>query len=325
MIYKLLRPFAKQSSGTVIVFLAVVAYFSSTPHYFEPGNLFALTRQYAEIGIIAAGMTLVIATGGIDISVGGTASLTSMLIGVLAVRHGIAVWPTCAIALAFSAAIGIINGYCIAYIKLQPVLVTLATMSLTRGLAQLLTSSQAISLEHLSSLQSLSIDDLSIPYFAVPVPSVILCSIFIGASILLRWTTYGRNWIAIGQSKPAAALSGLRTRRAEFQVYVILSILAGLAGILVSARTATAFPDAGANYEFEAITAVVLGGTSLVGGEGNLVGTLLGVATMAALRNGLSLEGQTDLVRTQVLALALVAAVIIDNGRKRLARRRQPA
>ncbi len=320
-----LTSLAERRAGTTIVFLAVIAYFASTPHFFETENLFTLTRQYAEIGIIAAGMTLVVATGGIDISVGGTASMTSMLIGLLAVRHGIPIWPACAMAIACAGMVGVINGYCIAYLRLQPVLVTLATMSLTRGLAQLVTKTQAISLERFSSLQALSMNDLAIPGLPIPIPALILGSVFAGTAVLLRKTVYGRHWLAAGQSEAAAQLSGLPVKRAKLLAYLILSLLAGLAGILVSARTATSFPDAGANYEFEAITAVVLGGTSLSGGEGSLIGTLVGVATMAALRNGLSLGGQTDIVRTQMLALALIAAVIIDNIRTRLIRGGQSA
>ncbi|MCC6485661.1 MAG: ABC transporter permease [Armatimonadetes bacterium] len=317
---RLVREIAKYRLGAVAVLIAVTIWFARTPHFFEAETLFGLTRQYAEIGIVAVGMTLVIATGGIDISVGGTAGMVSMLLGFLAVGHGWNIWAALGAAMICALGIGAVNGFAIARLGMEPVLVTLATMSLTRGIAYVLTQGTSLSLYSYDSFRAISSTDVALPGVSVPTPAIILLVTVAVAYVLLRQTVFGRQILALGQSEAAAKLAGIPVTRAKFQTYLLLSLLAGLAGALISSRSATAFADAGRNYEFEAITAVVLGGTSLSGGEGSLIGTLIGVATMAALRNGLALTGQSDLVRTQMLAVALIAAVVIDNARKKLIR-----
>ena len=313
---ELLGRIAAYRLGTHVIFFGLSAYFAATqPGFLDPANLLSLARQYAELGIVAVGMTLVIATAGIDISVGGIVGLTAMLIGTLGVTMGWNIWLAAGAGLAAAAAFGAINGFAIAYMGIQPVLVTLATMSLTRGIAYILTGGVSLSVTQ-PGFTALASSDIG----AVPTPTILMAAVFIVAAVVLRRTLYGRYLLALGQSEQAAALSGIRVRRVKFSAYFALALLGGLAGVLLTSRLATAFPDAGKNYEFEAITAVVLGGTSLAGGEGSLLGTLFGVATMAVLRNGLSLSGQTDMVRTQMLAVALITAVVIDLWRKRMLR-----
>ncbi len=314
----LIRRLAEYRLGTFIVFIFLFGYFSvAQPGFMDTGNLLSLARQYAELGMVAVGMTLVIATGGIDISVGGTVGMTSMLLGVLAAKLGWAVGAAAFTAVVAAAFVGAINGYAIAYLGMQPVLVTLATMSLTRGIAYILTSGTSIA-DFPPGFSAISAAVIAVPGLAIPAPAVIMLVTFALASVLLRRTILGRHILALGQSEAAAELSGISVRLTKFTAYLVLAVLSGLAGVLLTSRVSTAFADAGKNYEFEAITAVVLGGTSLTGGEGSLLGTLAGVATMAVLRNGLSLSGQSDLTRTQMLAIALIVAVLIDNVRKRL-------
>lgn len=310
---------ARQKLGAVVVLAGLTSYFAAVQDGFlDPYNLLSLARQYSELGLVAVGMTLVIATGGIDISVGGTVGMTSMLTGLIAVKLGLGMGAAVPVALAAAALVGALNGYAIAYLRMQPVLVTLATMSLTRGIAYIATSGVSLS-GFPAGFTALASTDFPISGLRVPLPALVTALTFAAAAVAMRRTSFGRAIIAIGQSEEAARLSGIGVRRTKFTAYFVLSLLAGVAGLMLTSRVSTAFPDAGRNYEFEAITAVVLGGTSLSGGEGSLLGTLAGVCTMAVLRNGMSLAGQSDLTRTQMLAVALIAAVLIDNLRRKLA------
>jgi len=307
---------ALQSAGSLVILAVLTVYFSATRDGFlDAGNLLSLARQYSELGLVAVGMTLVIAAGGIDISVGGTVGLTGMLLGVLVVQNGWDVLPAAVLALAVAGCVGALNGAAVAYLGMQPVLVTLATMSLTRGAAYVLTGGVSLS-GYPDGFTDFAAADLA--GTGIPLPAAITGAAFVAGAIVLRRTAFGRAVLACGASPEAAGLSGIRVRRVRFATYLILSLLGGAAGIMLTSRVSTSFADAGRNYEFEAITAVVLGGTSLSGGEASVLGTLAGVCTMAVLRNGLSLAGESDLTRTQMLAAALIAAVLIDNLRRRL-------
>ncbi len=308
---------ALHSAGSLSILAGLTVYFSLTQEAFLDGsNLLSLARQYSELGLVAVGMTLVIAAGGIDISVGGTVGLTGMLLGVLVTGCGWEVLPAALAALAAAGCVGAVNGFAVAYLGLQPVLVTLATMSLTRGAAYVLTGGVSLS-GFPARFTDLATTD--VPGTGIPLPVAVTAAAFVTGGVVLRRMAFGRAVLACGASPEAAELSGIRVRRVRFATYLVLSLLAGLAGIMLTARVSTSFADAGRNYEFEAITAVVLGGTSLTGGEASILGTLAGVCTMAVLRNGLSLAGESDLTRTQMLAAALLAAVLIDNLRRRLA------
>ncbi len=304
---------ALHSAGSLSILAGLTVYFSLTQEAFLDGsNLLSLARQYSELGLVAVGMTLVIAAGGIDISVGGTVGLTGMLV----TGCGWEVLPAALAALAAAGCVGAVNGFAVAYLGLQPVLVTLATMSLTRGAAYVLTGGVSLS-GFPARFTDLATTD--VPGTGIPLPVAVTAAAFVTGGVVLRRMAFGRAVLACGASPEAAELSGIRVRRVRFATYLVLSLLAGLAGIMLTARVSTSFADAGRNYEFEAITAVVLGGTSLTGGEASILGTLAGVCTMAVLRNGLSLAGESDLTRTQMLAAALLAAVLIDNLRRRLA------
>lgn len=310
---------AEYRLGAPLILLVLLIYFSSTsPNFLSPYNISTSARQYSELGLVAVGMTLVIATGGIDISVGGTVGMTSMVMGLLAISLGWNVAAAAAAGLGCAALIGIINGWAIAYLGLQPVLVTLATLSLTRGIAYILTSGTSLA-GYPPVFSALANGSVNVGAFPLPYPVFLTAAAFLAGWMVLRKTTFGRAVLAVGQSEGAAHLSGIHVRRTKFLCYLSLSLLAGVAGIMLTSRASTSFADAGRNYEFEAITAVVLGGTSLAGGEANMLGTLVGLATMAVLRNGMSLAGQSDFNRTQMLAAALIAAVLIDNLRRRFA------
>lgn len=304
-----------QLPGAYYALLVITIWFGLTqPAFLTLDNLAPLTRQYGEIGIIAIGMTLVIATVGIDISVGGTAGMASVIFAVLTVQSGVSVLPAALITLGGSLLVGIVNGIVIGRFKVQPVLVTLATMSATRGIAYIMTSGVSI-----AGLPSGFVAFSQAEFSALRISSsaVVLILIWVTAVVVVRQTAFGRQLLAVGENEKAARLSGINVFSVKLLAYGAASVLAGVAGLMVSSRMATGFPSAGETYEFEAITAVVLGGTSLAGGKANLAGTLAGIACMAALRNGLSLAGYDDLTRKQALAIVLLLAVALDSYRQR--------
>lgn len=288
----------------------------SRPEALNAADLLDLTRQYAELGMIAVGLTLVIGTGGIDISVGSTVGATSVVLGVLATRMGVNVWLAAGIALAVAAAIGAFNGWSVMRLRLQPVVVTLAAMSAARGLAYVLSGGMSMSgfPDTFTALGRLAPWNLMVPVGMLAITAV-------SGHLLLCSSTFGRGLLALGASEEAARLSGIAVRRIKLMVYLITGLLAGMAGVMTTARVITAVPDAGLGYEFEAITAVVMGGTKLNGGEATVIGTLLGVATMAVLRRWLNLMGATDIWKMLFLGVVLIAAVGLDIFRNWLAAR----
>lgn len=305
--------------GAAIVLTAVLVYFSLKAQQFHSAsNLRLLARQSASLAIVASAMTLVIATGGIDISVGSVLGLSAMTMGWALTRTGGNLAAACAAAMLAGSLVGLANGLLIAGARLPPILVTLATYAAARSGARLFNHGQSISYVPMSLYNLVDRTDLA----GVPLLFWWGMAALLGAALLLRLTTFGRSLLALGGNRTAARLSGIRVTRTETIVYVISGASAGFAAIIDVGMNATATPEAGLFLELVAITAVVLGGTSILGGEATLLGTTLGVATVGALLSGVRLLGLEDQVAWLFVGLALIAAVEAQrmSGRLRSAR-----
>ncbi|MDH7482440.1 MAG: ABC transporter permease [Armatimonadota bacterium] len=306
-----------------ILFVVVFAFFTmQTERFAAPDNLFNVARQYSELAVVSVGLTMVIITGGIDISVGSVVGLSSVLVGVLSSILGLNIWVSCVIAVFAGLGCGLINGLFITKAKLQPIVVTLAMMSAARGLAYVLTRGSSISgfPDAFAALGQKAIGP--IPWIGyIPLPVFIALILVMLGVLLLRRTALGRGIYAVGASEEASRLSGINVFRIKLFAYSFTGLLCGLGGVMMAARLVSSVPDAGANFEFEAITAVVMGGSSLRGGEGNITGTIIGVGVMAILRNGLNLIGVPDIWQGLFLGVVLILAVLADNLRNALRER----
>jgi ribose/xylose/arabinose/galactoside ABC-type transport system permease subunit len=307
-------------TGVAVVLACVLIYFSARlPAFHSTENLVLLAKQSTQLMLIAVGMTLVIATGGIDISVGSVVALCAMTLGAITVRtHG-------NLALAVIGAIltgclcGLVNGLFIARGKLPPILVTLAMYAAARAGASLFNNGGSIS-DIPPALNDI-VDHTRIA--GLPLLFWISMGALACGSLLLRRTTYGRKLLALGGNRTAARLSGVQTEHVEILVYTLSGALAGLVGVINTAMKATATPDAGQYLELTAIAAVVLGGTAITGGQATLLGTGLGVATIGTLISGIRLHGDEDRLAWFLIGAALLLAVEVQRARSR-PRRTQP-
>lgn len=314
-----------KESAVFALFVVVFATFAlQTEKFATPDNLFNVARQYSELAVVSIGLTLVIITGGIDISVGSVVGLSSVLLGIFAIVFGLNIWIACILAVLAGLACGTINGLVITKAKVQPIVATLAMMSAARGLAYALTEGYSRS-GFPDSFVALGQNALGpIPWVgSIPYSVPVALALVIFGIVLLRRTALGRGIYAAGAAEEAARLSGMDVFRLKLFAYSLTGLLCGLGGVMMTARMASAVPDAGAGFEFEAITAVVMGGSSLKGGEGNIVGTIIGVAVMASLRNGLNLIGVQNIWQMLFLGVVLILAVLADNVRMMIRSRRE--
>jgi ribose/xylose/arabinose/galactoside ABC-type transport system permease subunit len=299
--------------GVAIVLLAAILFFAvQRPDFHSPDNIRLLMKQSAELAVIATGMTLVIATGGIDVSVGSVVGLSGMMLAFVATRTHGNLLLACLAALGTGAACGLLNGLLIARAKLPPIIVTLATFAAARAAVQLFNNGGGIS-DLPPALQEL-FDHTNI--LNLPVLFWIGLLTLVGGWLILRRTKFGRELLSLGGNRTATRLAGVRTERVEILAYVLCGLLAGLAAIIVTARAASAEPNAGLYFELLAITAVVLGGTTITGGKATLLGTGLGVLTINVLVSGGRLYGQEDQVARFLVGAALLLAVEVQRARK---------
>ncbi|MEY2409513.1 MAG: rhamnose transport system permease protein [Verrucomicrobiota bacterium] len=272
---------------TVLVLLlaAEIVYFSVAGRRFGTvDNLANIVRHSVEIGLLALVMTPIILTGGIDLSVGSTLGLCAVLFGKLWRDGGLPPWAAGLCAVAIGAACGGLNALLITRLRLPPIIVTLGTFSLFRGLAEAITQGVDAFTNFPGSFLFLGTGQLA----GLPTQAWILAATAVGVWLLVHQTTFGRSFRAIGFAPEGARYAGLPVERRRALVYVLAGVVAGLAALTYTARFNTAKADAGLGYELLAITAVVLGGTSIFGGTGSVHGTLLGVAAIAVLNNGLT-------------------------------------
>lgn len=274
-------------------------------------NLLNIGQQTAIIAIIAVGMTYVIITAGIDLSVGSIIALSGVVLA-MALKSGMAMPLALFCGLAMGGLCGFVNGGLIAWGKLPPFIATLGMMSMARGLTLILSDGRSIS-SFSSSFRAFATGSV----FIFPMPLVIMFVVYLLAQFGLKRTALGRYAFAIGGNEEAAKLSGINVTAYKIAVYVLCGTLSGLAAIILTARLNAAQPTAGTMYELDAIAATVIGGTSLMGGEGSVIGTLIGALIMGVLKNGLTIMNVSSFIQQVVIGGAIITAVLIDMAIKK--------
>lgn len=293
--------------GILFALLATVLVFSSlTPTFLTASNLTNIVLQSSVNAIIAIGMTLVIILGGIDLSVGPVLALVAVVTATV-MLHGTSIPVAILVGLGIGVLAGLINGWLIAHLQLQPFIVTLGTMSLFRGLALIYTNGDPI-FQVPQAYRSI----FAGYYAGVPGPIVFLILVAILATVLLNFTRVGVYIKAIGGNEEASRLSGVAVRRYKILTYVMNGVLAALAGLVLVGRLGAAEPIAGSGYELDAIAAAAVGGTSMSGGKGNIPGTILGALILGALRSGLTLLNVQAFYQLLASGAIIIIAVVID-------------
>lgn len=306
-----------QRWGTVVVALVMFVIFSLTAeHFFTLQNMQNILRQVSITAVVAIGMTLVILIGGIDLSVGAVVLFSAAVMNSLLFNEVMTAVPAIITGIVAAALVGLINGFGVVKARISPVIVTLGMMVMIRGLGQMILwiNNSWLWVRHpiFTFVKTESI-------LSVPVPAVIMIVLYIIASIAMQKTPFGRHIYAIGGNERAAALCGVPVGRTKILVYMLTGLFAGIGGIMMSARLSAISPGVGTGLEFEAITAVILGGTSLSGGAGRVEKTLLGAIIVAMILNYMTIKGISPHYQRAVTGFIILAAAILDRlsrGRK---------
>lgn len=282
-----------------------------TPHFLTVSNLLNVAQQTSINAIVAVGMTFVILSGGIDLSVGSIVAVSGVVLGTL-LQQGQPLFVAVPASLAVGSACGLVNGALVSWGGLPPFIVTLGMMSVARGAALVFTEGRPVS-GFDEGFRSIATGSVGF----VPAPVVVMMAVYMLAHVALTRTTFGRYVYAIGGNEEATRLSGVHVRLHKSIIYGVSGLMSAVAAIILTARLNSAQPIAGMMYELDAIAATVIGGTSLMGGEGTLVGTLVGAFIMGVLRNGLNLLGVSSFLQQIVIGAVIVGAVLVDTVLKR--------
>ena len=303
-----------QNLGTILALIILMVFVSIlNPTFLQANNLMNLMRQLIINGFIALGMTFVILTGGIDLSVGSTLAVTSAIFAGL-LQNGMNTILAILIALGLGLILGLINGFLITKGKLAPFIVTLATMTIFRGLTLVYTDGRPIA----GPKDNFAFQFLGKgQFFGVPFQVILFVLAFLILWTILNKTALGRKIYAVGGNEKASFISGINIDKVKISVYVISSFMAVLSGLVLTSRLNSAQPTAGVAYEMDAIAAVVLGGTSMAGGSGSLTGTLIGILILGVLNNGLNLLGVSSFYQQIVKGIVILIAVLIDRKRNK--------
>ncbi len=305
-----MRRFQKLLPFLTLIILFVALWIAS-PYFLTQTNLSSLVRQTAVINIMALGMTVIIISGGIDLSVGAILAMGG-LVGTMAMEKGLPIYAGIAIGLGAGLLCGLLNGVLITQLRIAPFIVTLGTLGIFRGSTLLI--SGGLPVHNIPPAFSfLGGGNL----FGVPFVLWILVACAFAVHFILERTRFGRFTFAIGSNPAAAVYSGIPVAFHTVAVYGLGGLLTGLAGMIEASRLMTGQPTAGNGYELQAIAAVVIGGGSLHGGEGSVVGTLIGAFIMGLLSNGSDLLGISNYVQQVIIGAVIILAVAVDELRKR--------
>ena len=297
-----------EASGVLVALTVLVLALSlATDNFLSSYNLSVVVRQAAFVGLVALGQTLVLLVGGIDLSVGAGAGLASIVGAIALTQWGIHPWLVIPFTMAFGFFLGAINGTFVAWLRLNPFIVTLATWEIFAGLTLVITKGYPIR----PLGDSFTVFGKGEP-FGIPVPVLI----FLAAALVLIWmltqTRFGRNIFAVGGNRDAAIMAGIPARRVEFIAFGLSGMLAAMAGILFASRMDAAQPSVGEGWLMGAITAAILGGTSLRGGQGSIVGTVLGALLLTVLANGTVLLNVSGFWQRVIVGAVVLLAVLVD-------------
>lgn len=304
------KDFLANNGALVGLVVICIALFIATPNFLTPGNLLNVGIQAAVIAILAFGMTFVIVTAGIDLSVGSIAALAAMSTAFMFTEWGLPGWLALILGLAVGSLLGATSGFAVAYGKLPPFIATLAMLTIARGLTLVISGGKPINTPEV-------VDFLGSSVGPIPVPIIVMAIAGLVCAFMLNKTVMGRSMYAIGGNIEAARLSGLPVKKVLVTVYALSGLFAGLAGLVLAGRLSSAQPTAGAGYELDAIAAVVIGGASLAGGVGSAFGTLVGALLLAVIRNGLNILNVPSFWQQVVIGIVIAVAVGVDSLRKR--------
>lgn len=296
----------------LILFSAIISIMN--PRFLSLSNLLNVLRQTSINSIIAAGMTFVILTGGIDLSVGSILAIAGAIAASM-LASGVNAALVILAALAIGALIGAFNGLVISKGKVQPFITTLATMTIIRGYTLVYTQGKPISTGYEKNAEIFA--KVGEGYFlGIPVPIYLIIAVFAISFYILKYTRLGRYVYALGGNEDATFLSGINTNKIKIYVYTISGIFSALAGLIITSRLSSAQPQAGSGYELDAIAAVVLGGTSSAGGTGGVIGTIVGALIIGILNNALNLMDVSSYYQLLVKGSVILVAVLLDRKQK---------
>ncbi|MEN3280540.1 MAG: sugar transport system permease protein [Solirubrobacteraceae bacterium] len=303
--------------GLLVALVVLLAFFSyESPDFFSKRNLLEILKDVSFTAVIAYGMTFVIVAGEIDISVGSAVGFGSALLGWLATKHGWSVWSASAIVLVVGTGIGVGAGIIRATVGVPSFIVTLALFSALSGGAFLLTNAIPFSIDD-EAFSTIGTGTLA----GIPIPAVVMAVAFVVFYAVARRTTFGRSVYAIGGNANAAFLSGIPVRRVRILLFATTGAMAALSSLMQSSQLGAGNPNVGDGLEFSVIAAVIVGGASLAGGSGSMVGTMLGVLFIGVLNNGMVLIGVNSYAQNVAHGLVVLGAVLLTTVRANRARR----
>jgi fructose transport system permease protein len=311
-------PPISQMGPFIALAIACVIFGITTDNFFTSANFALILQQVMVVGVIAIGQTLIILTAGIDLSCGMVMALGSVVMTKVAQDFGLPAPLAILIGIAVTAAFGLINGLLVTRIKLPPFIVTLGTFNIAFAITQLYSGAQTIT-EVPEAMTWLG-NTFLIGNTAISYGTVLMVLLYLGVWFWLRDTASGRHVYAVGNNPEATRLVGIPTERVLLGVYVLAGVFYGIASLLSVARTGVGDPNAGQTENLDAITAVVLGGTSLFGGRGVILGSLAGAIVVGVLRNGLTLMGVSSVYQVLITGILVIVAVTVDQLSRKGAR-----
>lgn len=311
---KIKELFQHQETLTFIGFLGLCLIMTITnDRFLTPDNLVNVARQVSINGVLAVGMTFVILTGGIDLSVGSVMAFTGTMMAGLMVNHGVTPVMAVLLGMGLGILIGAVNGVLVSYARIPAIIATLAMMEVSRGLPLLYTGGYPLA----GLPDNFSFIGRGYLFNLIPIPVIIMIAVYIIAYVVLSHFPLGRYIYAIGGNEEAVRLSGIKVKMYKVIPYAISGLTAATSGVILTSRLMSGQPMAGEGFELDAIAAVVLGGTDIAGGRGHVFGTLLGALLLGVLSNGLNLMGVSPYIQRVLKGLIIIASIYYSSTKKK--------